>query len=171
MSPHYRKERLCGHLLSIQQLKDYYGDQCVGAAYALHVAGVQVHEESGPSSLATELSFDAFLSTQGIQFARSERHLHVELAFNATSSDRADCFARSTVCKIRGIITSPLRTERVAAIMRVGMLIPHPWELPLILGSLQLSLVSQSPSLTQSHTLAVLWSLKTVTQVFSGNFH
>ena len=76
-----RKGNLCGYSRSIQQLKDYYGDQWVVAADALREAGVPVYAEAGiDSNLVTELDFDAYITGQGIQFTRSEQHLHVGLA-------------------------------------------------------------------------------------------
>ena len=106
-----RKGNLCGYSRSIQQLKGYYGDQWVVAADALREAGVPVYAEAGiDSNLVTELDFDAYITGQGIQFTRSEQHLHVGVA----STGVADRVAISNDCTSRGVNTSPLRNERIA---------------------------------------------------------
>ena len=106
-----RKGNLCGYSRSIQQLKDYYGNQWVVAADALRKAGVPVYAEAGiDSNLVRELDFDAYITGQGIQFTRSEQHLHVGVA----STGVADRVAISNDCTSRGVNTSPLRNERIA---------------------------------------------------------
>ena len=107
-----RKKRLVQAAFSVRQLKEYYGEQWVGAADALRSVGVIVHDEGVDSNFKTELSFDSFLATQSLQFVRDETHLEVKVASssNDTSNDLA---SKRNVYESRGVNTSPWKPEPV----------------------------------------------------------
>ena len=108
-----RKQRLVQAAFSVQQLKEYYGEQWVGAADALRSVGVIVHDEGMDSNFKTELSFDSFLATQSLQFVRDETHLEVKVASSSNDTSN-DLVSKCNIYESRGVNTSPWKPEPVA---------------------------------------------------------
>ena len=112
-----RKANVFTYSRSVLQLKDYYGDQWVVAAYALRQAGIPVYSDAAIGSnfdenLVTELDFDGFLTRQGIQFTRSDLHFHAGPA--PTGVAHRGAISSTCTYTSRDVNTSPVKNERVA---------------------------------------------------------